>query len=155
MNKCISCGKDFVDPKTSTCKFCGTKKPENAMQETSKEIDKGVDTISETESKSEHKDKIEQSIHPSENMINSVANFILAAGIIALIILLFTIVFVETPVMDYYTRTEFNPAGLATAIATLITSIIVYSVMKVIRIISINTRKTKEYLAEIYNNKMQ
>lgn len=148
MNKCINCGKDFVNPETLTCKFCGTKNPERGKQKTNdakKEL--GIE-----DKEREPINKVEDSIHPDEKTLNSVANFILAVGVISFIVLIPTVVFVESS-SRYSNSLEFNSAGFGTAVATLLTSIATYSIMKVIRLISINTRKTKEYLEEMCNNK--
>lgn len=150
MNKCINCGKDFVNPETLTCKFCGTKNPERGKQKTNdakKEL--GLE-----DKEREPINKVEDSIHPDEKTLNSVANFILAVGVISFIVLMFTIVFVKTP-NRYYSSTEFNPAGFGTAVATLLASIATYSIMKVIGLISINTRKTKEYLEWMYKRQQE
>lgn len=136
MRKCINCEKNFDERFTNVCSWCGAKNPDEEPTEKAK-TKKPIN-------------KIESSTHPSENTLNSVANFILAVGIISFVVLMFTVVFVESPGAYYSSSTEFNPAGFGTAVATLLTSIATYSIMKVIRLISINTRKTKEYLEEMY-----
>lgn len=141
MNKCTNCGKDFVDPKALTCKFCGTNNPQNKREEPTKIVDEGTNTISEDKNEPEHENEIEQSIHPSEKTLNIIANLILTFGIIAFFIII------------YISDIEYNPKGLVIPIITLLSSIITSAVFKVIIQISINTRRTKEYLKEIYNNK--
>lgn len=137
MRKCINCEKGFDDRFTNVCSWCGAKNPDEEPTEKARTKEQSIN-------------KIESSNHPSENTLNSVANFILAVGIISFVVLMFTVVFVESPGAYYSSSTEFNPAGFGTAVATLLTSIATYSIMKVIRLISINTRKTKEYLEGLY-----
>ena len=138
MRKCTNCGKAFFIDDVEKCAFCGTPKQGVNKLEASNKISK----------------TIEESNHPSENTLNSVANFILAVGVISFVVLMFTIVYVESP-KRYSSSMEFNPVGFGVAVSTLLTSIVTYSIMKVIRLISINTRKTKEYLEELYKRQQE
>lgn len=136
MNKCINCGKDFVNPETLTCKFCGTKNPEYKSQEINKKV-KEEDMSDKTNS-----DIQDITITPIEKNINTIANVILTLGIISFIIIVYTDVFIKVP----YEGITFNLSGFTTALITLFSSIIISSLMKLFKDISINIRKCLEEL---------
>ena len=73
----------------------------------------------------------------AENILNVMSIVTLVCGIIGTLICLFTIAFV----FDRYGFDKFSPVGLVIAIGVLITSLVTYAILKVIREISINLRQ--------------
>ena len=82
----------------------------------------------------------------AEKILINIANIILILGIIGTIICLFTLCFIEAPKPGYTYRTEmtFNPAGFATTIMVLFSTIISWSVMKVLANISLTLKKIED-----------
>lgn len=141
MNKCINCGKDFVNPETLTCKFCGTKNPEYKSQEIKKEVKEEDMSDKIHHSNNDTQDTI---ITPIEKNINTIANVILTLGVISFIVIVYTDVFIKIP----YEGITFNLSGFIAALITLFSSIIISSLMKLFRGISINIRRCLEELSK-------
>ncbi len=72
----------------------------------------------------------------AENTLETIAVTVLILGILASIICLFTICFIQDPKYDYIESKIFNPSGFATTIAILLSSITTWGLLKVISNIS-------------------
>lgn len=84
-----------------------------------------------------------------ENMLKIIANVILVVGIIASIVLLFTVAIVQVQIQDEYsyltkTETRWSSAGFAITIGTFLFSIVLWSFFRVIINISISLKELKE-----------
>lgn len=77
----------------------------------------------------------------AEKTLIMIANIVLVCGIIATIVCLFSIVWVEDPSWTYRTKYMFNPSGFVTTIMVLFTSLISWSFMKVLANISITLKE--------------
>lgn len=79
----------------------------------------------------------------AEKTLTTIADIILALGIISTLICAFTICFVTAlkPGYDYVTETTFNPVGFATTIAIFLSSLVSWSIMKVIANISLTLKE--------------
>lgn len=82
----------------------------------------------------------------AENTLTTIANIVLVCGIIATVICLFTVCFVEQikPGYTYLTEKAFNPAGFVTTIMVLFSSLISWSLMKVLANISITLKEINQ-----------
>lgn len=87
------------------------------------------------ESTTEKKDE-----NSAEKTLATIADIILVVGIIVTVICLFTLCFVEVPKSMYSTKTEFSPSGFATTVMVLFSSLISWSVMKVLSNISLTLK---------------
>lgn len=76
----------------------------------------------------------------AEKTLSTIADIILVVGIIVTVICLFTLCFVEVPKSMYSTKTEFSPSGFATTVMVLFSSLISWSVMKVLSNISLTLK---------------
>ena len=76
----------------------------------------------------------------AETTLATIADIILVVGIIVTVICLFTLCFVEVPKSMYSTKTEFSPSGFATTVMVLFSSLISWSVMKVLSNISLTLK---------------
>lgn len=76
----------------------------------------------------------------AEKTLATIADIILVVGIIVTVICLFTLCFVEVPKSMYSTKTEFSPSGFATTVMVLFSSLISWSVMKVLSNISLTLK---------------
>ena len=76
----------------------------------------------------------------AEKTLATIADIILVVGIIVTVICLFTLCFVEVPKSMYSTKTEFSPSGFATTVIVLFSSLISWSVMKVLSNISLTLK---------------
>ena len=77
----------------------------------------------------------------AEKTLNGIAVFTLIVGIIATLVCLFTICWIQNPEYTYVTDLIFNPTGFATTIAILIGSLATWALLRVIANIS-TTLKT-------------
>ena len=77
----------------------------------------------------------------AEKTLATIADIILIVGIIVTIICLFTLCFVEVPKSMYRTEKEFSPSGFATTVMVLFSSLISWSVMKVLSNISLTLKE--------------
>ena len=146
MRTCIKCGKNFVDPKTLTCSWCGTKIPESSIEK-----DDGL--IEEVKGAENTKIEIilEKDSPDADKTLNGIAIFILIASIILSIVSFFNLAIIKVPVGSsmVHTETVFSYDGLVTSLVILFSGIVVWAVMKVIRNISINTRNAANCLKKI------
>ncbi len=102
----------------------------------------GITTVHENNNDCEKQP--EKDINNSaENTLTTIANIILVLGIISTIICAFTICFVTAlkPGYSYVTETTFNPVGFATTTAILLSSLVSWSIMKVIANISLTLKE--------------
>ena len=76
----------------------------------------------------------------AEKTLATIADIILVVGIIVTVVCLFTLCFVEVPKSMYRTEKEFSPSGFATTIMVLFSSLISWSVMKVLSNISLTLK---------------
>lgn len=82
----------------------------------------------------------------AEETLTTVAFTILVLGIITTVICFFSICFVETlkPGYEYVTEKKFNPAGFATTVMIFFTSLISWSIMKVLANISLTLKEMNQ-----------
>ena len=92
------------------------------------------------ETKEAEKQKVDNS---AENTLINIAKIVLTCGIIANIICLFTLAFIEDPKAGYSYRTEtvFNPSGFATTIMVLLSSLVSWGILKVLANISLTLKE--------------
>lgn len=76
--------------------------------------------------------------YPAENILKGVAIVVLIVGVIAAIILLVTMGWVQDPQYTYHKKMVFNPMGFVMSIVTLLSSITTWAVLNVLGNISIN-----------------
>lgn len=104
------------------------------MESTDKKV---INEVSETTEGS--KDiKIDLS---AENTLKTIAKIVLVIGVIATLVLLFTIVWVDSGRYNYITDTVFNPAGFATTLAVFLSTLISWASLRVLADISINLKE--------------
>ena len=77
----------------------------------------------------------------AEKTLATIADIILIVGIIVTVICLFTLCFVEVPKSMYRTEKKFSPSGFATTVMVLFSSLISWSVMKVLSNISLTLKE--------------
>lgn len=77
----------------------------------------------------------------AENTLKTIAVVILVIGIIATLVLLVTIVWVDSGRYSYSTDIVFNPAGFATTLAVFLSTLISWASLRVLADISINLKK--------------
>lgn len=80
----------------------------------------------------------------AENTLSTIANIIVICGIIATLICLFTVVFVENPDymgLDFQSKHIFNPSGFASTITMVFSILVSWSLLKVIANISITLKE--------------
>ena len=99
---------------------------------------------------SEKKEKKNTNPLRDEKCLTLIANIILIVGIVASIILLFTVVFVTEPQTYYSAEGEaiasgvgkvFNPSGLLILLSTLLSSVALWSFLRVISNISVTLKE--------------
>lgn len=107
------------------------------------DIEKKIDMPSVNDSSQNVEEKKEMATgNGAENTLLTIASVVLFCGIIATIICLFTIVWVEQRDPDYTSlkETVFNPSGFVTTIMVLFSSLISWSLLKVIANISLTLK---------------
>lgn len=72
----------------------------------------------------------------AENTLNVIAYIVLVFGVIAGLICLFSICWIEDPRYHYHTKYIFNPTGFATTVAIFLSSIASWAIMRVLSNIS-------------------
>lgn len=80
----------------------------------------------------------------AENTLSVIANIVLVCGIIATVICLFTIVFVDNPDylgLDFQSERIFNVEGFVSTFMILFSSVISWSLLKVVANISITLKE--------------
>lgn len=107
----------------------GVKSEELSLEE---EALRATPAVPATETKDENS---------AEKTLATIADIILIVGIIVTVICLFTLCFVEVPKSMYSTKTEFSPSGFATTVMVLFSSLISWSVMKVLSNISLTLKE--------------
>lgn len=119
------------------------------MEENVNEI-LGVSNESEanTEVRTEFKQQEKAINNEAENMLSIIANAILIVGLLSTLICAFTICFITgvKPGYTYVKETVFNPTGFATTITILFSTLISWSVMKVIANISLTLKDINKKL---------
>ena len=96
--------------------------------------------VSQTSISDANPNEVKTTDNSAENTLATIANIVLILGIIATFICLFTLCFVEVPKSMYSTKTEFSPSGFATTVMVLFSSLISWSVMKVLSNISLTLK---------------
>lgn len=81
--------------------------------------------------------------YPAEGILKGVAIVVLVVGVIAAIILLVTMGWVQDPKYTYHKEMVFNPMGFVMSIITLLSSITTWAVLNVLSNISINLFEIK------------
>lgn len=81
--------------------------------------------------------------YPAESILKWVAIVVLVVGVIAAIILLVTMGWVQDPKYTYHKEMVFNPMGFVMSIITLLSSITTWAVLNVLSNISINLFEIK------------
>lgn len=78
----------------------------------------------------------------AEKTLATIANIVLLLGIIGTLICIFTLTFIDVPKSGYHYRTEkaFSPSGFATTVMVLFSTLISWSVMKVLSNISLTLK---------------
>lgn len=84
--------------------------------------------------------------YPAESILKGVAVVVLVVGVLAAIILLVTMGWVQNPKYTYHKEMIFNPMGFVMAIITLLSSITTWAVLNVLSNISINLFEIKSNL---------
>lgn len=79
----------------------------------------------------------------AENTLITIAYIVLGCGSVATIICMFTMVVIEDPAYHYDTKYMFNPAGFATTIMVLLSSLISWGIMTVLANISLTLKDIK------------
>ena len=77
----------------------------------------------------------------AENTLKVIATIVLVCGIIAAVICLFTVAFIQDPEFHYTSKKIFNPAGFATTIMVLLSSLISWGFLKVLANISLTLKE--------------
>lgn len=80
----------------------------------------------------------------AENTLSVIANIVLVCGVLATLICLFTIVFVKNPDylgLDFQSKHIFNAEGFVSTIMILFSSLISWSLLKVVTNISITLKE--------------
>lgn len=115
-------------------------------------VNKILGVSNESEAKTEAKTEVQQQEktinNEAEDMLSSIANVILIVGLLSTLVCTFTICFI-TGVKSGYTYVEetvFNPTGFATTITILFSTLISWSVMKVIANISLTLKDINKKL---------
>lgn len=76
----------------------------------------------------------------AETTLEIIANIVLVCGIIASIICLFNIVWVQNPEYHYIDDKMFSPSGFVTTVMVLASSLISWSIMRVLANISVTLK---------------
>ena len=79
----------------------------------------------------------------AENTLGTIANITLGIGIIASVVMLFTICFIENPEYHYHKELMFNPTGFAMTCGTLLSTLAAWASMKVLANISLTLKAIK------------
>ncbi len=82
-----------------------------------------------------------QDDNSAENTLIVIATIVLVCGIIAAVICLFTVAFIQDPEFHYTSKKIFNPAGFATTIMVLLSSLISWGFLKVLANISLTLKE--------------
>ena len=77
----------------------------------------------------------------AEKTLNGIAVFVLFSGIIATLICLFTICWIQNPEYKYLHDKVFNPSGFATTVSILIGALATWALLKVLANISITLKQ--------------
>lgn len=99
--------------------------------------------IAENPTQETKKSEAQKVDNSAENTLITIANIVLVCGIIATIICVFTMVVIEDPSYHYRTKYMFNPAGFATTIMVLLSSLISWGFLKVLANISLTLKDIK------------
>ena len=79
----------------------------------------------------------------AENTLGTIANITLGIGIIASVVMLFTICFIENPEYHYHKELMFNPTGFAMTCGTLLSTLAAWASMEVLANISLSLKAIK------------
>lgn len=77
----------------------------------------------------------------AEKTLNGIAVFVLIVGIIAALVCLFTIVFVQNPEYKYHKELMFNASGFATTVEVIIGTLTGWALLKVVANISTSLKE--------------
>ena len=105
--------------------------------------DPNVDRVSSTENKMTGLKETPKENNSAENTLTVIANLVLGIGIIASVIMLCSICFIQNPEYHYHKEYIFNPTGFAMTCGTLLTSLTAWASMKVLANISLTLKAIK------------
>ena len=93
------------------------------------------DEISKTKETTSSENTFKEN-NSAENTLETVAYVILVIGVIAAVIMLFTVCFIQNPEYHYHKELIFNPTGFAMTCGALLSSLAAWASMKVLANIS-------------------
>lgn len=79
----------------------------------------------------------------AETTLETIANITLGIGIIASVVMLFTICFIQNPEYHYHKDLIFNPSGFAITCGTLLSTLAAWATMRVLANISLTLKAIK------------
>ena len=79
----------------------------------------------------------------AETTLETIANITLGIGVLASVIMLFSICFIQTPEYHYHKELMFNPTGFAMTCGTLLSSLAAWASMRVLANISLTLKAIK------------
>ena len=83
----------------------------------------------------------------AETTLETIANITLGIGIIATVVMLFTICFIQNPKYHYHEEMMFNPMGFAMTCGTLLSTLAAWASMKVLANISLTLKAIKNKIS--------
>lgn len=98
---------------------------------------------SANETNAENETNATKDNNSAENTLVTIANITLGIGIIASVVMLFTICFIENPEYHYHKELMFNPTGFAMTCGTLLSTLAAWASMKVLANISLTLKAIK------------
>lgn len=121
---------------------------ENIINDMGFEMKKNPDEQSASETSSNEMNSVNENDTPKDNnsaetTLETVANITLGIGIIASVVMLFTICFIQNPEYHYHKELMFNPTGFATTCGTLLSTLAAWASMKVLANISYTLKAIK------------
>lgn len=116
---------------------------EEKKQET---IAEALNDTPEVEAKTEQAEQNEELDLSAEKTLNGIAIFVLIAGIIATVVCLFTICWIQNPEYTYISDKIFNPSGFATTVSILVGTLAGWALLKVVASISTSLKEINKKL---------
>lgn len=112
------------------------------------EMKENPNELSASETSTNEKNAINATNMPKDNnsaetTLETIANITLGIGIIASVVMLFTICFVQNPEYHYHKELIFNPTGFAMTCGTLLSTLAAWASMKVLANISLTLKAIK------------
>ena len=100
-------------------------------------------------SEASKKEEALQEDNSAEKTLEIIANITLGIGIIASVIMLFSICFIQNPEYHYHKELMFNPTGFSITCGTLLSSLAAWASMRVLANISMTLKAIKNKKEEL------